>query len=50
MSDTDRRESPVIHRCEHCGGLVHPGDSAAAAAWCSRCRRIVPTVVDGGAA
>jgi hypothetical protein len=42
-------ESPIIHRCNRCGGLVHPSDRSSHAAWCRRCDRIVDSIVDGGA-
>ena len=40
-------QSPVIHRCSSCGALVHPA-TGDAAAWCSRCQRVVGVDVDGG--
>jgi hypothetical protein len=42
--------SPTIHRCGQCGGLVHPSGRSTSAAWCRRCGRIVDSTVDGGSA
>ncbi|HEY6624231.1 MAG TPA: hypothetical protein VIX85_10390 [Acidimicrobiales bacterium] len=46
--DNSDTTSPTIHRCGLCGGLVHPGDNSANAAWCRRCSRVVITRRDGG--
>ena len=40
-------QSAPIWRCEGCGALVHPADEDTPAAWCMRCRRMVPAVRDG---
>jgi hypothetical protein len=48
VMDNSNSTSPTIHRCGLCGGLVHPGDSSASAAWCRRCSRVVTTRRDGG--
>ena len=49
MTSQPRLQSPVIWRCAACGALVHPADEDAPAAWCMRCRRMVPAVQDGAA-
>jgi len=48
VMDNSDSTSPTIHRCGLCGGLVHPGDNSASAAWCRRCSRVVTTRRDGG--
>jgi len=48
VSDSKRRQSPVIWRCASCGALVHPADDDAPVASCPRCRRLTEAVRDGG--
>ncbi len=48
MAGHELLRSPAIWRCASCGALVHPADENAPAAWCMRCRRVVPAERDGG--